>query len=422
MTRPLTLALVLLTPHLLAAADWPEWRGAGRTGVWTESKIRKTFPVEGLPIGWSVPIHGGYAGPAVSRNRVFVTDYAAGEERALAYEERTGRKLWQHAWPAMYGPLQYNSGPRATPTVDGDRVYFLGAVGELRCLGAATGELIWSRNFPRDFGTEIPAWGTTSAPLIYGDTLIAVVGGRPDSKVVAFDKRTGKERWRALSSVDSEAGYSQPILTDGKLVVWHAGAVSMLDPGTGKLLWEHPFQVKMSTPIATPVVAGPYLLVTAFFQGARLLKLSDGELRWRGNSENELQSETLHSALTTPVMNGDYIYGMCAYGQLRCLRLSTGERVWETLDLLKEKARNGSAFFVRQGDRYLIHTDRGELVSARLTPQGYEEQSRVKIITPTTKPGGRRLLGAVNWVHPAFANGHIIIRNDEEMVRVDLRE
>src|SRR5262249_39216320 len=161
----------------------------------------------------------------------------------------------------------YAIGPRATPTVDDDRVYVLGAMGALRCLRVTDGSEMWSKDFVRDFGTVVPGWGMSSAPIVAGQRLIAVVGGKGDAKVVAFDKRSGKELWRALSSTDSEPGYSQPVLIDSgrtQLIVWHATALESLDPATGKVLWSEPFRVMMNTPIATPVWNAPHLLVSAF--------------------------------------------------------------------------------------------------------------------------------------------------------------
>jgi outer membrane protein assembly factor BamB len=412
--------------------DWPEWRGRGRTGVWRETGILKTFPRDGLRFRWRSPLNGGYAGPAVAGGRVFVTDFrkiaaTQGIERIVAIEESTGKPLWSQEWAADYRGLDYAGGPRATPTVDDGRVYALGAMGALKSLDARTGRVLWERDYVRDFGAEVPAWGMTSAPIVDGDRLIAVTAGKPEGKVIAFDKRTGREIWRALSSVDSEPGYSQPILIEAggrrQLIVWHATAISSLDPVTGRILWEHPFRVTMNTPIATPAYHAPYLLVSGFFNGARLLRLDSlgAELVWKPQVESETRGDTLHSLMNSPVIDKGYIYGICAHGQLRCLRLDTGARVWESQAVTVEQRRNASAFVVRHGDRYFINNDRGELIIARFSSEGYREDSRTELIKPTS-PGGRRERGAVNWSHPAYANGHIFARNDEEIVCASLLE
>ncbi|MEZ5400713.1 MAG: PQQ-binding-like beta-propeller repeat protein [Bryobacteraceae bacterium] len=430
-------AFALILASLLTAADWPEWRGAGRSGEWTETGIPETFPPKLKP-AWRVPVRAGFAGPAVAGGRVFVLDREArdgaplaGVERAMALDESSGRILWTREWDASYLGLSrnYATGPRATPTVDGDRVYTLGAKGILHCLDVRTGAVLWRRDFEREYKTQVPGWGMSGAPIVAGDLLIAIVGGETNAKVVAFDKRSGKEVWRALAA-DSEPGYSAPILTEAggtrQLIVWHAGALVSLNPENGEIYWRQPFRTNLGLSVATPVRSGPWLLVSAFYDGPMMMRLSSdaprAELAWQGKSRSEIDTDGLHALINTPVVDGDFIYGICSYGQLRCLRLSTGERVWETLDATREKARWATGFFVRNGSRYFLNNDRGELIQCRLKPSGYEELARTMLIKPTSTEGiGRRELGAVNWSHPAYANGHIVARNDEEIIRAPLR-
>jgi outer membrane protein assembly factor BamB len=428
MKRSWPLLLAVLTA---GAADWPEWRGVGRQGVWTETGIVERFPPEGLRTKWRVPIRAGYSGPAVANGRVFLLDHqrsgaTAVTERAICLREQTGEILWTREWSADYRGLDYANGPRATPTVDGDRVYVLGAMGSLRCLRAADGSEVWSTDFVRDFGTAVPAWGMSSAPVVLAQRLFAVVAGKSNAKVVAFDKNSGKELWRALSSDDSEPGYSQPLVIDNgrpQLIVWHATALDSLDPATGEVIWSYPFRITMNTPIATPAWSAPHLLVSAFFNGTRMMELTPSaktRVLWASESGTEIKSDKLHALMSQPIIEGDYVYGICSFGQLRCLRRATGERVWETQAVTVERARNASAWMVRNRDRTFILNDRGELIIARLSPSGYDEISRTKVVKPTSPPGGRREFGAVVWSHPAFANRHILVRNDEEVARISL--
>ena len=416
----------------LRAEDWPEWRGKGRGGIWTETGIVDTLPADGLKLKWRTPIGGGYSGPAVSNGLVFVTDFnetgsRRGTERVLCLNEGTGEILWTHEWPVDYAGIDYAYGPRATPTADGDRIYVLGTKGLLLCLKAKTGRVIWKKDYVKDYGTEVPVWGMVGAPLVDGNRLICLVGGEPDAKVVAFDKMTGKELWRAICS-NSEPGYDHPILIEAsgkrQVIIWHPEAVTSLDPETGNIYWEHPFKVNSSITIATPVFSQNRLLVSAFYNGSRLLKLHPNrptvELVWKGKSASEIDSDGLHSLITTPVIQGDYIYGIGSYGQFRCLDARTGERVWETQEVTREKARWAAGLIVRHQDRYFINNDRGELIIAKLSPEGYQEISRTQVIKPTTRVGTRRELGLVNWSHPAYANQHLIIRNDEEIRRYSL--
>ncbi|MCI0423788.1 MAG: PQQ-like beta-propeller repeat protein [Acidobacteria bacterium] len=432
MTRKMVLinALVIVSVRWTLGEDWPEWRGHGRAGVWNESGILATFPAGGLKIKWRVPLRNGFSGPAVANGRVFVTDFARqqrnrGMERVLCLDERTGKTLWAQEWEADYVGLMetYATGPRATPTVDQDRVYVLGTKGKLLCLGVKTGAILWEKDYRKDYQTEVPVWGMTAAPLVEGDLLICLVGGQSNAKVVAFDKRTGKEVWRALSS-DSEPGYSPPfaITAAGRrqIIVWHPQAVSALELKTGELLWEVPFKVETALSVATPVQSGRHLLVSSFYNGSMLLKLDEqkpqADMVWKGKSKSEIDTDGLHPLITTPVIVGDSIYGICSYGQFRCLDLRTGSRVWETLEVTKEKARWASGFLVKNGDRFFINNDRGELIIAKLSPQGYQEIARTQLIKPTSRPGNRRELGTVNWSHPAYANRQIFARNDEEIL------
>ena len=425
----------------LAAEDWPEWRGAGRLGIWTETGILEEFPAGGLTATWRVPIGGGYAGPSVADGRVFVTDATRADprstavvERLLALDEATGEALWTREWDTNYAGLQliYATGPRATPTVDGDRVYAVGAAGNLLAVNVADGSVLWQKDYVRDFNASIPSWGIAGAPLVDGDRLICLVGGEPDAKVVAFDKLTGEVLWEALSS-DWEPGYAAPIIVDAagtrQLIIWHPRAISSLDPETGAVYWEVPHIVDMGMSISTAVQSGPYMFVTSQYGGARMLRLAeshpDAALAWEGVGHSDADHgrvfDTLDSVFGSPVIAGDYLYGVDSYGTLRCLELRTGRRVWETDALVGDRARHASAFLVRHGDRYFINTDAGELVIARLSPEGYEEISRTHLIDPTSPVTRRRAQGpVVHWSHPAYANRHIITRNDEEIVRFSL--
>jgi len=430
-----TIGYLLVALCILQAAfaeDWPEWRGKGRSGTWAESGILEKFPEKGLTAVWRTPIHAGFAGPAVAGGCVFVTDFERsvgmkGAERALCLDEKSGRILWVRPWDADYQGISYDTGPRAAPTVDGDRVYVVGASGTLLCLDVRTGNIVWRKDYVKDYGMQMPTWGITSAALVDGNRLIAIVGGQPDAKVMAFDKMTGKEIWRALPS-DSEQGYCQPVIVKAggvrQLIIWHPTAVASLDPVTGKVYWQQPFRINAGMTLATPVLSGSRLLVSSFYNGSMLLDLAGNSARmlWKGKIDSEINTDGLHAVVNTPVIDGDYIYGICSYGQFRCLKLNTGERVWETMEVTKEKARWASGFIVKHEDRYFINNDRGELIIAKLSPQRYEEISRTPLIKPTSNSGNRRELGAVNWSHPAYANRHIIARNDEEIISMSLEK
>ncbi len=413
------------------ADDWPEWRGKARLGVWNETGLVDALPAT-LPVTWRAPINKGYAGPAVAGGRVFVTDARRKVrdeviERLLVLDENTGKTLWTKEWDTDYSAMVdvWSIGPAATPTVDGDRVYVVGRMGDLFALNVTDGKELWRHNYEQDFGTILPLYGTTSAPIVDGDRLITLVGGRDGANYIAFNKLTGEVIWKSRSP-DPEPGYNQPVIIEAggvrQLIAWDPNAISGMDPLTGKVLWEIPFTVQLALTIATPVRSGPYLFVATQYSGARMLKLDDRKaqatLLWSNDTRNE---DTINPATSTPVIDGDYDYGLSSFGTLRCLEIATGKLVWETQALTKEHVMYVSAYFVRNGDRYFINNDRGELVIAKLSPKGYEEISRSNLIAPTHPQIRRREAGVVaHWSQPAYANKHLITRNDNEIISVNL--
>ncbi len=443
--------MLLVTPSF--AGDWPEWLGKGRRGEYKETGVLETFPATGLKVKWRTPIHAGYAGPAVAGGRVFAADFRMlkpgegppstpemsmrratgliGMERALALDEATGKILWTREWEADYtGTMQsYAIGPRATPTVDGNRVYIQTTMGGLICLDAVTGKVLWQKDFRKECDLNVPVWGMTSAPLVDGPRVVAITGCL-DGGLAAFDKLTGKPQWKAVPLSGSGPGYSAPFLMEAggarQLVFWHPEGVASLDPSTGEMLWQQEWKQKSTgLIIAAPVLSRNWLLMSSFYRGSLMMDLDPArpkaKLAWKGASESEINTDGLHSITSTPVIDGDYIYGVCSYGQFRCLEVATGKRVWETQAVTKEKARWASAFLVRHGDRYFINNDRGELIIAKLSPKGYDEIARTPLIKPTATAGiGRREMKAVNWTYPAYANRTLYTRNDEEMIAVSL--
>ena len=447
------LGLVLLwlglTGSFALADDWPQWRGPNRDGVWREDGVLESFPTNGLPVRWRVPIGAGYSGPAVAHGRVFVMDRqttnapdtevktswdfrdkTAGVERVLGVEEATGKILWSHSYPCKYSAA-YGSGPRATPTVQGDRVYTLGTMGDLCCLETATGKPVWQKNLVRDYGAKVPVYGFASQPLVDGDRLIVMVGGTGQA-VVAFDRQTGKELWKALDA--TEPGYSAPLIHtlagQRQLIVWHAGGLAGLLPQTGKPLWfvVHPAYAGLA--ITTPTLESNRLAVSSQYEGALMLQFKPGvaapEILWKastgGSPEKEWKQQGLNTTLSTVLLQDNYLYGVSLYGEMCCLDGNSGARVWTTLvptsGGVSPKERWCTVFMVTHRDRVLIFNERGDLILCRLSAQGYDEISRAHILDPdmASSGGGRKVI----WSHPAFANRCVYARNDHELVCVSL--
>jgi outer membrane protein assembly factor BamB len=410
------------------AEDWPQWRGPNRDGVWTEQGVVKQFSSKQLPAVWRKPVGSGYCGPTVARGRVYVMDRQtdpAQQERVLCFEAATGRSLWTHTYPCKYVKVGYPAGPRASVSVDENRAYSLGSMGHLFCLTGDSGTVLWEKDLNAEYQIRLPIWGIAASPLIEGDLVIVHIGGKDNASMVAFDKRSGKERWRAL---DDKASYSAPIVIQqaGKrvLVCWTGERVVGINPLNGRLYWEYPFApFRMVINIASPVLSGNYLFMSGFYDGSLLLKLNPDELtaekvwRRRGKSEKENETDALHCCISTPLIEGEYIYGVDSYGQLRCLDLHTGDRIWESLEAVPVD-RWSNIHMVKHEQEVWMFTERGDLVISRLSPQAYTEISRTHLIEPTEKQLGRR--GGVCWSHPAYADRHIFVRNDKELLCVNL--
>jgi outer membrane protein assembly factor BamB len=448
-----SLVVVGLSAGATVADDWPQWLGEKRDGVWRETGLVEKFPAGGPKQVWKEPIGIGYAGPAVANGKLFVTDYVpgakatlpesgfkkgrfAGTERVICRDATTGKQLWVTDYPVEY-TVSYPAGPRCTPTVDGEFVYTLGAMGDLKALKVSDGKEVWSKSFIKDYDAGLPVWGFAAHPLVDGDRLICLVGGTNDRLVVAFDKKTGKELW-ASQSCGGDFGYSPPMIYEfgGKrqLIIWHSRAVVGLEPDTGKRLWRVDFEVKAALTAPTSRKVGTdKLFVTSFYNGSMLLKVGadKADVVWKSKAKGEMPNLTtdLSSIMCTPWVDGEHIYGVCSYGQLRCIEANTGKRVWETMQATRGKLtpakvaaeeepapteRWSLAFIIPQGDRYFLFNEQGDLIIAKMSPKGYEELDRAHVLAPTNTMAGNGRL--VVWMHPAFANKCVYVRNDKELI------
>ncbi|MCS7021780.1 MAG: PQQ-like beta-propeller repeat protein [Gemmataceae bacterium] len=431
----------------VVAADWPQWMGPQRDGTWPEDGILRDFPKEGPRILWRTPIAGGYAGPAVAAGRVFVSDRILapgsqlpddpfstsrlpGKERLLCLDAQTGRLLWKHEYDCPY-EISYAAGPRCTPTVADDKVYFLGAMGDLYCLKVREGSVVWSKNLPREYNAKVPTWGYCGHPLVHGNLLYCIAGGE-GSLVVAFDKDSGREVWKALTA--REQGYAPPTLVRlhgrERLLIWHAQALNALDPLTGKLLWSVPLAPKYGMAIMAPRLEGDIIYAGGIGGAAVALKALPNdqvEILWKEAVDGkEERVRGLYPVNVTPILHQGILYGVDQEGMLRAVELHTGKRLWFTFlpvigkeeDEDYKGAGSGTAFIVKNGDRYFIFAETGHLIIAELTPKGYKEISRAKVIEPTNAAFGRKVV----WSHPAFANKCAYIRNDKEIICVSLAQ
>ena len=407
------------------AEDWPQWRGSGRDGVWHETGIRKTFPAEGLPVRWRAPVGYGFSSPVVAKGRVYVTDSLLDRPkvrgRVLCFEETTGKLLWTFSrektnYPAWAFVPGQEPSPNGTPVVQDGKVYATGPQAHhLYCLEAASGKLVWEKDLAQEYQIEETAT-ISASPLVDGDRVILQVGGKPDACVVAFDTKSGREIWRSLNET---AGQASPIIIKAggrrQLIVWTTQSVSSLDPATGKLFWREGFAAGNSSAVPTPVFSNNRLLVSGL-----MLKLDEkkpsASVLW---PESRAATRRILSGTSTPLLQGNYVYSLNAAGNLVCLEADTGKQIWETDQVTRQKSGSSACMHMTvNGGSVFIYNELGELILAHLSPRGYEEICRTRLVKPTYAFGGRKL----TWAAPSFANGHVYARTEKEIICASLSQ
>ena len=426
-----TLLLFLATAY---GNDWPQWMGGPQNnGCWREEGILTRFPASGTVVKWRASIGPGYSGPSVANGSLFVMDLQNADasnscERVLCLDAENGKIRWQYSYPCKYVGVGYGSGPRVTPAVADGKVYTLGTMGDLICLDAVEGKLLWQRNLPREYAVNVPPWGFSAQLLADGPRLFCIVGGEGHA-VVAFDKDTGKELWRALSS--HEPGYSAPIICTihGKrqLIVRHADGLAGLTLETGGVIWSAAFETKMGMAICTPAVFEDRVCISGQWEGTAMFKIlpdkKEATLLWSINNglapEKTFHTAGFNSAMSTVLFDGRQVYGVSLYGELCGLDAATGRRLWTSLALTGEtvpKDKWLTAFLVPHNGNCFIFIDKGDLHIARLSAAGYEPLDKIHLVDPDMPLGVRKVI----WSHPAFANRCIFVRSNSEIVAVSL--
>ena len=432
--RTILLLTASLSVGVAASADeWPQWMGPNRDNIWRETGILSRFPEGGPQVLWRAPIAGGYSGPAVADGLVIVTDYVTsdnvkvsnfdrkkftGIERVMCLDEATGQEKWKHENEVEY-TISYPAGPRCTPIIQDGLVFTLGAEGHLFCFKADSGEVVWSKDFQKQYNTKAPLWGYAAHPLLDGDRLICIVGGE-GTHAVAFDKNTGEQTWSVLTA--NAQGYSPPTIVTAagkrQLILARPDGVSGVSPETGELHWTATYEATNGSIIMSPITIGDHLYVGGYSGKNLLLKLLPNEPGYEVVYRDK-QKKGISPVNVQPFLDGKVLYGLGQRGDFYALDPMTGDRLWETTwPLGKRPLQTGTAFIIRHEEKYFLFNEKGELMIVKLTPEGHKEIDRVKVIDPTNVAFGRDVV----WSAPAFANKHVYVRNDKEIVALDLSE
>jgi outer membrane protein assembly factor BamB len=375
---------------------WTNYRGPNRDGRYEEVPVLTSWPAAGLTPIWKQPIGIGWASFTVADGVAFTIEQRRRQEVVAAYDLNTGRELWTQGWDAEYKDST-GDGPRATPTWDEGRLYALGATGEMRCLDAKTGRVIWAKNILSENGASNLPWAMAASPLIVDDKVIVLPGGSGGKSVVAYNKLTGVPVWKSL---DDKQAYVSPMLVtlNGRrqiLVVSATRAVGLV-PETGALVWSYAWDTNMGINVSQPIIVGPnrFFISSGYGKGAAVVEVNGANTKtiWENiNMKNKFNSSVLHQG---------HVYGLDE-GILTCVDVNTGERKWKG-------GRYGYGQVIFAGGNLIVITDAGELALVRAAPDQFSELARFQAIEGQT------------WNYPAIASGRLLVRNANQMAAFNI--
>jgi len=416
MRRGVLIGLVLALGSWCMAADWPRWRGPDGTGhVPAGAAVPTTLPAEPKVI-WHVKVGDGLASPVVCGGRVFHLDHQQGKETVHAADAASGKELWSVALDEVFKDAQSVPGPRCTPVADGDRVYVQSCRGEFQCLGAADGKVIWRANFVKDFGavfigesgdaTGASRHGYNGSAVVDGDRIIVGAGGTSGASVVCLDKRTGAVIWKSQNDIP---GYSGPVLATiagtRQVVSFTSEAVIGLDAADGRLLWRFPVKTSLGRHVTTPVVVDDIVVVASHQAGLIGIRVSK-----QGDAFQAAQAwvaRGLAINFSSPVAVGPYLYGLGPANSLFCADVRTGQKAWLQAGFFADMLDRGYASLLVMGGNLLVLAENGQAMLVAADPK------ECRIISKT------RVCGK-NLCNPAYADGHLVVRDTGELRSVQL--
>ena len=396
------------------AEDWPQWRGPKRDGVSAEKNLLKAWAVTGPKLLWQVKDIGrGFGSMTVAGGRIYTTgNKGLDNEFVSALNAKDGKPIWSTRLGKVGNPEQQPNypGARSTPTLDGEFVYALGSDGDLACVEAKSGKLVWRKSLRTDFGGKPGVWAYSESPLVEGNKVIVTPGGEK-AAMVALDKKTGGAIWKATLPDGGDAAYaSAVVLGNGgarQIVQFFSKGLMGVDAATGRFLWkfDKTNDTMYGMHAATPVISGENIY-TAAATGGGVARLAKGEAGRTTATAAYVQRKT-PNALGGSIKVGDYLYGT-TNSVLLCTEFATGKIVWEDRSV-------GAGSICFADGRLYLHGENGQVALVEATPAGYHELGRFK---PSDAPDRG---DSKAWAHPAVANGVLYIRELGTLWAYDIR-
>ncbi len=415
--RPMiaTAVPLVLFSFLGAARDWPQWRGPQRTAISEETNLLQSWPKEGPKLLWQLTDLGdGYATPAVAGSRVYLLSNRGMEnEFVQALAADTGKTVWTTRLGDVGNPNQQPSYPmaRSTPTVDGEFLYAFSSDGDIACLQAQTGKVVWTKNVRREFGGQPGTWAYAESPLIDGNVLVVTPGGA-EATLLALNKKTGDVIWKSAVPGGDRAGYSSAIAINAagrkQYVQFVDKGLIGVDAATGKFLWRYTQTSGGPANIATPVAKGNYVYSTnARRFGGGLVQLNSAN---DGVAAEQVYFERdVPNTLGGQVLLGNHLYGTNQEGPVAA-EFATGKILWKTQSF-------GPAAVAYADGRLYFHAESGDVALVEATPEEYREKGR---FTPAGPPK-RRDSRERAWSYPVVSNGRMYIRDLGSLWCYDVR-
>jgi outer membrane protein assembly factor BamB len=383
-------------------AQWPQWRGPNRDGVAPAASVPAAWP-ENVTLKWRQPVGEGYSSPVVDGGRVFVHSRRDPEEIVTVLDLASGKTVWTDRYAAPFAKNPYAKqmarGPFSSPLVSGGRLFTLGVTAVLSAYDAASGKLLWRKDWSKEIDTSKLFTGTAMSPIVHGGMLIVHVGDDGEGAFRALDPGSGKERW---SLPGHGPGYASPIVMTvagaRHMVTMTDKAVVGIDPAAGTLLWQIPFPDEWNENIVTPVVAGDVLVVSGTRKGTLGYRVEKSASGWA--AKQIWHNAELPMYMSSPIADGAFVYGLSSRrkGQLFCLDARTGTAKWTT-----EGRAAQNAALVSAGPNLLVLTSDGDLLVVKRSPERFEEMRRYKVAQTQT------------WSHPILLGNQLVIRDADSV-------